>query len=184
MSEPDWPAADFDEESDGLMVTGERQRRAMAELEQWLPDPEPGLPALEVRPEPCATCPYRQSVPAGIWAEHEYAKLEDYDGGTTRQAICGAVGVFYCHSTPELVCAGWAAVAGDPDNLALRIAAARGHDVSQVLAYGTQVPLWESGHEAALHGRSGIAEPSEAAREAVEKVVKARDATGKPVSFG
>jgi hypothetical protein len=138
---------------------------------------------LTPRPEPCATCPYRKNVPSGIWAETEYAKLEGYDGSTTEQAVANAVGVFYCHSAPEKVCAGWAAVHGDPESFALRIASARGHDVHAVLAYSTDVPLFGSGHEAAAHGRAGIEEPDEAAKEAVAKVSKAREATGRPVRY-
>jgi hypothetical protein len=165
MSEPDWPASDFEDIAEKAHGTG-------AEREPLTP-----------RPEPCATCPYRRSVPAGVWAGTEYAKLEEYDGSTTMQAVQGAVGVFYCHSTPEKVCAGWAAVHGTPENLALRIASARGHDVHAVLAYQTDVPLFGSGHEAASHGRAGIDAPGQEARDAVEKVVKAREATGKPVRF-
>jgi hypothetical protein len=138
---------------------------------------------LDVRPEPCATCPYRRSVPAGVWAAGEYAKLEEYDGSTAEQAMAGAAGVFYCHSGPDLVCAGWAHVAGDQHSFALRLAAARGHDVMPVVSYRTDVPLFGSGHEAAEHGRSGIENPSEEARRAVEKVITARDATGRPVEF-
>jgi Family of unknown function (DUF6283) len=37
---------------------------------------------LEPRPEPCATCPYRRSTPAGVWARNEYDSLEAYDGDT------------------------------------------------------------------------------------------------------
>jgi hypothetical protein len=153
--------------------------RVMAgnETAGWGDDP------LEVRPEPCATCPYRRSAPAGLWAAHEYAKLEEYDGTTQEQAVKGALGVFYCHNTPECVCAGWAAVAGTPESIALRIAAAHGRDPRPVLRYRTDVPLFASGHEAAGHGRSGIEHPDEDARAAVEKVVKARQATGKPVKF-
>jgi hypothetical protein len=143
----------------------------------WGDDP------MEVRPEPCATCPYRRSVPAGIWAGHEYAKLEEYDGTTTEQAVKGALGVFNCHSSPDLVCAGWAAVAGTPESIALRLAAARGRDPRPVLRYRTEVPLFGSGREAAEHGRSGIEHPDEEAKAAVEKVVKAREATGRPVTF-
>jgi uncharacterized protein DUF6283 len=135
------------------------------------------------RDRPCATCPYRRGVPAGIWVEHEYGHLEGYEGDTGAQAMAGALAVFFCHGTPELVCAGWAAVAGNEDSLALRVAAAQGHDISAVLAYTTDVPLFASGHEAAEHGRSGISRPGRAARRAVVKVVQARAATGRPVYF-
>jgi hypothetical protein len=138
---------------------------------------------LDVRPEPCATCPYRRSIPAGVWAASEYAKLEEYDGSTAEQAVADAAGVFYCHSVPDLVCAGWAATSGDRHSFALRLAAARGADVTAVLEYETDVPLFGSGHEAAEHGRSGIENPSAEARRAVEKVITARDATGRPVEF-
>lgn len=157
---------------------------AFAGMEFAGPEPPDGdLGPLVPRPEPCATCPYRRSVPAGLWAAAEYAKLEDYDGSTTEQAMAGAVGVFCCHGTPEKVCAGWAAVAGTPESLSLRIASARGHDVLGVLTYRTEVPLFGSGREAAEHGRAGVDDPGPDAMAAVEKVTKAREAQGRPVRF-
>jgi len=143
------------------------------------PGPEPLVP----RDGPCATCPYRRNAPTGLWAKKEYDSLELYDGPTGLQAVKGAIGVFFCHSAPELVCAGWAAVHGDAESFALRLAAMRGHDVAAVIAYTTTVQLWASGHEAAEHGRSGIEHPGEDARAAVAKVTKAREATGRPVDF-
>jgi Family of unknown function (DUF6283) len=91
--------------------------------------------------------------------------------------------MLFCHGTPELVCAGWAAVHGSQRSLGLRVAALRGHDVTAVLEYRTDVPLFASGHEAAEHGRSGIEDPGEDARQAVGKVGRARDAAGKPVRY-
>jgi hypothetical protein len=108
-----------------------------------------------------------------------------YDGGTGEQAAKGAFGVFVCHQGDGKLCAGWAAVHGNRDCLALRLAASLDPDVdvSAVLGYATDVPLWGSGAEAAAHGRRDIEEPSPAACETVAKVAAVRAARGQPVDF-
>lgn len=138
------------------------------------------------RKTPCASCPYRRDVPSGLWATSEYAKLETYDGSTTQQGMASAIGVFLCHQNAEEVCAGWSAVHGNDDNLALRVAA---HidpdlDVQAVLDYTTEVPLFGSGHEAAEHGRRDMENPPPEARRATRKIGTVRALRGKPVHWG
>lgn len=109
------------------------------------------------RPRPCDSCPYRRDVPAGVWAASEYEKLPPYDNDTGDQPP----GVFMCHQADGTVCAGWASVHGNRDNLALRLARAIDPeiDVGAVVAYRSPVPLFASGAEAAEHGLSGVPDP-------------------------
>lgn len=127
----------------------------------------------EVRPpakNPCGSCPYRRDVPAGVWAEEEYAKLPPYDEETASQPHR----LFLCHQQDGSICAGWAGCHDMDSNLAARIAAATHHIDASVhdalLDYTTEVPLFASGAEAAAHGRSGIEEPDEKARRTIDKV--------------
>jgi hypothetical protein len=143
------------------------------------------MTALRPRKSPCASCPYRQDTPSGVWAETEYEKLRAYDGSTGQQAEHGAWGVFLCHNDPgESVCAGWAALA-DVDTLALRMARRMDPDVDvrACLDYSTDVPLWPSGAAAAEHGQREIEAPSDKALGTVRKIVTVRAAKGKPVEF-
>jgi len=136
------------------------------------------------RKRPCASCPYRQDCPSGLWDESEYDKLAAYDGDTGQQAENAAWGVFACHQTGgSEVCAGWAHVHGDVNCLALRLAGSldRAVDVQAVLEYATDVPLWPSGAAAAEHGKRDLDAPGEAAQDAVEKIIKVRARTSSPV---
>lgn len=137
------------------------------------------------RPLPCASCPYRLDVPSGVWDAAEYDKLPDYDGSTGEQAMAGAFGVFMCHSTPGMVCAGWAGCHDMEENLALRLAAAvdPAVDIEAVRAYECPVPLFASGAEAAGHGKRDIEEPSSRARAKVLDIVKVRARQGRPVRW-
>lgn len=120
------------------------------------------------RPKPCASCPYRCDVPSGIWDESEYIKLPAYDEPTHMQPMQ----VFMCHQADGTVCAGWASVHGNRDNLALRLAASLGARIDRdaVIAYQSPVPLFSSGTEAAAHGLADLAEPGIEARLLVEKL--------------
>ena len=128
-------------------------------------------------PRPCGSCPYRQDVPAGVWAPEEYAKLPDYDGETGHQPA----GVFLCHWQTGRVCAGWAACHGAQgradhgrDSLALRMAGFLGsmsaEDIEATRNYVSPVPLWSSGQEAFQRGMSGVADPSPEAEEIMAKM--------------
>jgi hypothetical protein len=125
-------------------------------------------------------------VPSGVWSEQEYAKLGTYDGETGEQAMKGALAVFSCHQGDGQICAGWAHVHGNDDNLALRLALRLDPDVDveSVLEYSTDVPLWGSGAEAAAHGMRDIDTPSDAACDVVKKVAAVRAVRGSPVKFG
>jgi hypothetical protein len=124
------------------------------------------------RSEPCSTCPYRQDVPSGVWADTEYEKLRAYDNKTEDQPI----GPFMCHATPEHLCHGWAvchtrradAMAKGGEH-AYDLVALRMFPPDSPLPQGT-TPLWESGNEAADHGQAEIEHPSIDARLTVERL--------------
>jgi hypothetical protein len=130
-------------------------------------------------PRPCESCPYARSVASGIWAGHEYDKLEPYDNETAHQPQQ----VFVCHQTesdsPHVkVCAGWVGCHGGDNLLALRVAPLVGEmtesDVRAARAYVSPVPLFGSGHEAAAHGRAALDAPDERAQRAIEKITRTR----------
>ena len=124
---------------------------------------------LTVRKRPCPSCPYRLDVPSGIWAADEYAKLPLFDGETFEQAAAGAFAPFSCHSSPELLCAGWVGTHDMAENLALRFAARRGIDPA-VYDYVSPVPLFGSGAEAAAHGMRDLERPGADALRAAAKL--------------
>lgn len=116
-----------------------------------------------VRSQPCSACPYRIDVPSGVWSANEYDKLVEYDAPTGDQPMA----TFACHATPEHYCHGWAVVHTSRDNefdlFALRLRGVR--DIPQAA-----VPLFESGAEAAEHGKRDIDNPSEEACEVVQRL--------------
>jgi len=115
---------------------------------------------------PCGTCPYRRDVPAGIWHPTEYAKLPGYDGEMLDQLAARALGLFFCHQNDGHLCAGWAGCHDMTELVATRI-----HEVDPAtFDYASPVPLFASGAEAAAHGLSGVANPSDAARFAIDKL--------------
>lgn len=118
----------------------------------------------EVRREPCASCPYRQDVPSGVWAFHEYEKLRDYDLPTADQPLA----VFACHATPDHHCHGWAVChtsrGHEFDLLALRVWPAAVPPAA--------VPLFESGNDAADHGQRDIEDTSPEADVVVERLLR------------
>ena len=129
-------------------------------------------------PRPCASCPYRRDVPAGVWAAEEYAKLPAYDRDTTSQPAA----LFLCHqneraSEQARICSGWVGCHGE-ELLALRLAVICGaiDDATFVacLDYVSPVALFATGGDAAAHGVSGIAEPDAAARAAIAKIERRR----------
>lgn len=123
------------------------------------------------RVTPCATCPYRKSVPSGIWHEDEYSKLQPYDEETYAQPL----EAFYCHQADGHLCSGWVACGDRADELiALRIGVAAGRIDPSVFDYTTSVPLHPSGTAAAEHGRAEIPAPSIDAILAQKKLIKSR----------
>jgi len=130
-------------------------------------------------PRPCASCPYRQDVPSGVWAAGEYAKLPLYDAPTYAQPPR----LFLCHQHDRddnraRVCGGWAGCHDGDHLLALRVAVASGEITVQtadaIRDYVSPVPLFTSGIEAADHGMREIHDPSPAACTAIDKIARNR----------
>lgn len=116
-------------------------------------------------------------MPAGIWAPEEYQKLRRYDAETPYQPLQ----MFQCHQTDadsqiRRVCGGWAAC--HKDLLAPRVAVLDGTidatTYETVTSYESPVPIFSSGSEAAAHGESGLANPTEEACRMISKIVSAR----------
>ena len=127
-------------------------------------------------PRPCESCPYRRDVPSGVWVEEEYHKLPLYDAPTYMQPN----GIFVCHQNDGRMCAGWVGCHDMDDNLAVRLAAIRGHmapdTLDAVLNYQTDVPLFSSGQEAADHGMREIPNPGDGANRIITKITRRRGA--------
>lgn len=133
-----------------------------------------GEPVRGPAPRPCASCPYRQDVPSGIWAAEEYAKLPAYDNDTWAQPQ----GLFLCHQTGSddpgaRLCAGWVGCHGG-QLLALRLAVTSGRVDPTVFEYRTAAPLFASGAAAAAHGMADVESPSVAAVAAGAKIAARR----------
>jgi hypothetical protein len=120
---------------------------------------------MEIRSNPCSACPYRCDVPSGLWAAHEYDKLRAYDEPTGDQPFAP----FMCHATPEHLCSGWAVVhtsrGHEYDLLALRM-----HGSPPIPE--TNVALFESGNEAADHGQRDIEDPTDEAKDFVDRLLR------------
>lgn len=116
---------------------------------------------------PCASCPYRRDVPAGVWDATEYDKLPQYDGETWEQSPA----LFYCHQQDGKLCAGWVACHDTDHLLALRL---RPVDRS-VFTYQSPVPIFATGAEARAHGLSGIEDPDIKARRVIDTLVRKRN---------
>lgn len=121
---------------------------------------------------PCKSCPYRQDVPSGVWAENEYEKLPAYDGEIVEQVMKGATGLFLCHQQNSALCSGWLTCHGPENLLAIRLHLE--HVEAEVFDYKTDVPLFASGAEAAAHGVRDIEEPSEAAHRTMNRLLRKR----------
>lgn len=131
------------------------------------------------RRNPCASCPFRQDVASGIWDETEYAKIARYDGDMIAQAAAGAVVVFHCHQGDREVCAGWLGHRDPTDLLAVRMGISSGDLDVSCATYSTSAELHPSGAEAAAHGMRDITAPTDAARTAIEKIIRVRSLPGK-----
>lgn len=128
---------------------------------------------LAPRRTPCATCPYRQGVPSGIWHPEEYDKLPLYDCDTAEQPP----NVFMCHQAEGDICNGWFNYDDPAEKLAVRLAVISGRlDPSHVENWSESAAegLFRSGDEAAAHGQQQILNPDDRARAAIEKIVRKR----------
>lgn len=129
------------------------------------------------RPSPCASCPYRRSVPSGVWAAEEYDKLRSYDGDIPQQLEHGGTAVFLCHQNGtdgNQACSGWLGHREPGELLAVRLGISSGHLDPACAEYTTSVELFESGDAAARHGEHEIEQPSEDATAAISKIVRKR----------
>jgi hypothetical protein len=117
---------------------------------------------------PCKSCPYRRDVPSGVWAAHEYEKLECYDGPPIEQIIFGGTGLFLCHQRDNHLCAGWVAAHGPRNLIALSIHADEVE--ASVFGYHTETPVFASGKEASTHGQRDITNPGDDARRVVGRL--------------
>ncbi|MFD8648683.1 DUF6283 family protein [Streptomyces mirabilis] len=129
---------------------------------------------------PCASCPYREDVPSGVWSEEDYAKLPRYDGPTYAQPG----GLFLCHQHDRddnraRVCAGWAGCHDMTQSMALRVAQLTGEVTPEtaeaVYDYTSPVPLFATGADAAAHGMREIDDPGPEALRAMDKIRRARN---------
>ncbi|MFC0313660.1 DUF6283 family protein [Gordonia phosphorivorans] len=132
-------------------------------------------------PRPCASCPYRQDAPSGVWEASEYETLTGYDAPTYAQPER----LFLCHqndadSDAARLCGGWVGCHGT-ELLALRLATADGtlaaEDVDSTLTYSSPIALFGSGREAADHGVADIDQPGASAQAAISKIVRRRRLT-------
>ena len=126
------------------------------------------------RPTPCATCPYRENVPSGIWAAEEYEKLPRYD----RDIAAQPQAVFMCHQQEGHVCAGWLGYRDPRDLLAVRLGIITGELDPVCADYATDVPLFPSGAAAAEHGTRDLAAPGPRAQDALDKLTTIADRAG------
>ena len=124
----------------------------------------------KARPRPCASCPYRQGVPSGVWDATEYVKLPEYDGDTSGQNVA----VFMCHQQDGAVCSGWLGHRDPYQLLAVRLGVMSGQLDPSCMDYSTDVPLFSSGAEAAAHGMKNIEHPDRAAEETIRKITTKR----------
>ena len=130
----------------------------------------------EIKPRktPCPTCPYRRDVPSGVWSAEEYDKLTEYDGDTLEQVAKGAFRVFFCHQRTNEVCAGWCGTHDMDENLAIRLSR-ENLDIEAIRSYQSPVPLFDSGAEAAEHGKREIESPSPEAVEKIDQLIRMRE---------
>lgn len=122
-------------------------------------------------PRPCESCPYRLDVPSGIWEAHEYLKLPDYDLPLVQQPMKA----FMCHQNDGRLCAGWVACHGG-EALGLRLIAAymEPEEVDKLMAWKTDVPVFESGNAACQHGLREIKNPGMGAAKMMGKIERRR----------
>lgn len=139
----------------------------------------------QVRPSPCASCPYRLDVPPGVWDQSEYEKLRKFDPPATapdgrpwregfEPNMSYDEAIFFCHQQDETLCAGWVGCHGPENLLGVIIGVVNGRIDPAIYNYETNVPLHESGHAAARHG---IANVDAAAQEVIDKITHKRDVT-------
>lgn len=121
---------------------------------------------------PCKSCPYRRDVPSGLWAAFEYDKLPTYDGTITEQLEAKGLGLFFCHTEPAKLCAGWVGCHDMTDLLAVRLTS-RNLDPA-LWSYKSPVPLFRTGAAACAHGKRALRRPSVKAKRTIERLLRRR----------
>lgn len=110
-----------------------------------------------------------------MWAESEYAKLPAYDLDTPNQPHQA----FFCHQQDGRLCAGWIGTHDMDNSLALRLAVLfrtiTPDEADRAREYTTDVPLWDSGAQAAEHGIEWIAAPDVDAERIIAKLNRKRE---------
>lgn len=119
---------------------------------------------------PCGSCPYRRDVPSGLWEASEYEKLPKFDDMNDPDSYT----LFGCHQQNDCACAGWVAVHDMENSIGLRLGISMGQvegdDWQTFVDYTTDVPLFDSGTEAAEHGMREIDNPSPEGSRAIDKL--------------
>jgi hypothetical protein len=130
-----------------------------------------------VRKEPCASCPYRQDCPSGVWSEGEYEKLERFDNNDRFSPAdrFPDTAIFMCHQPSEgaeALCRGWLSV--HADDIAVRIALVSGATTRDDVDAPVKTPLFGSGREASEAGKAAIRNPSPEAIRHAQKIMRLR----------
>lgn len=119
--------------------------------------------------KPCSGCPYRKDCPSGVWAEHEYLKLIEYDNETGDQPPAA----FHCHDgdREDTLCRGWLDTHNIYHLLSMRMIVAMGLVDNEIFDLPkSDVPCFASGLEAHDHGMKEIENPSNEAVELQQKL--------------
>lgn len=123
---------------------------------------------------PCPSCPYRRDVPSGVWDASEYDKLPGYDADTPAQPTAA----LFCHQRNGRLCSGWVGCHDMRESLGLRLAVSMGRIDGEAfdaaIDYNSPVELFESGAEAAEHGRAEIRKPGPGAQRIIGKIERRR----------
>lgn len=121
---------------------------------------------LDIKPEPCLTCPYRKDVPSGVWDREEYEKLRLYDDVFPMQTA-----IFLCHGSRDaghdIACKGWVMV--HQDSIAVRLAQSTGK-LSFEAFTPTVCKLHKSGNAAADFGERDLKRPKRKALTVIRKL--------------
>ena len=129
-----------------------------------------------LRKKPCGGCPYQRGCPSGVWVNHEYNKLKEYDHPTAEQPMI----VFGCHEDSRgdstVLCRGWWDThqnrGHEYELLSVRlIAGMEGLDLEPGDENPCGVPVFASGAEAAKHGTKDIKKPKDKAKRLQDKLL-------------
>lgn len=121
---------------------------------------------------PCVDCPYRKDSPSGLWSADMYDMLPLYD---LTPAEGQPLKAFMCHEQNGHLCAGWIGCHGADDLIGMQMLAIQDDidmtEYRKAQEHQPRVPLFESGKEAAEHGKRDIDNPSERTQRRVEALL-------------